>query len=324
MNSYGGFLPLELNKGAEYFADYEGSVLRYNSGKAAIIDVIKHVLPTKIYLPRYYCPSTTSAIMNAGIEVSYYHLGPDLMPESIPDNEGELVLLVDYFGVKTADVDKLSGVFNKAYVIIDKCHAFFSTPIMRSKVYNAYSAKKFIGVPDGSYLISLDANWNESPMTYASSYSSFLLTAYEEGTNAAYSAKKEADKTIAANYGGMSYLAKGILRNTDYSYIKEQRKKNYLALQEELSEINELKLPDACSPYHYPLLIRGKGSMIKRKLVENKIYVPTLWGDIDLPVTRNEFENEMSENCVFIPLDQRYNENDMKYIIGKIKEFINA
>lgn len=319
MKSYGGFLPLELNKGKELFANYDGNLLRYNSGKAAITDVIKHVNSTRIHVPRYYCPSTTSAIINTGVEVEYYHLTNDLLPESISDKEGEMVLLVDFFGVKSDAIDELSKTFHKAKVLIDKCHAFFSKPQMRTGIFNIYSAKKFIGVPDGAYLISSDANWEECPRTCASSYSGFLLTAYEEGTNAAYAAKKEADKAIAANYGGMSYLAEGILRSTDYGFIKEQRKKNYSLLQGALSKINELKLPDSCSPYHYPLLIKGKGSMLKKSLIANQIYVPTLWGDIDLPQERNEFEKEMSEDCVFLPLDQRYNEKDMKYIIAKVE-----
>ncbi len=320
MNSYGGFLPLELNRGSEYFVDYGESVLRYNSGKATITDVIKHVRPSRIHVPRYYCPSTTSAIINTGIEVEYYHLTNDLLPESIPDKEGEMVLLVDFFGVKNEAVDELSRDFYKAKVLIDRCHAFFTPPQIRTGIFNVYSAKKFIGVPDGAYLISSDASWEEYPRTYASSYSNFLLTAYEEGTNAAYEGKKEADKAIAANYGGMSYLAEGILRSTDYNFIKEQREKNYSLLHLELSKINELKLPDSCSPYHYPLLIKEKGVTLKKSLVASKIYVPTLWGDIDLPQERNGFEKEMSEDCVFLPLDQRYNEKDMKYIIAKVEE----
>lgn len=318
MNSYGGFLPLELNKGFEYFEEYGDNVLRYNSGKAAIVDVINHVCPTKVYVPCYYCPSTTMAIIKSGCEVAFYHLTPDLIPERIPDRKGEMVLLVDYFGVKTDAVDELAGSFHEASVLVDKCHAFFSKPVLRDRAFNIYSAKKFIGVPDGAYLIAQDVNWKEPKRTFSHDYSGFLIMAYEEGTNSAYKLKKDADLIIAQNPGGMSVLAEGILRGIDYGFIKEQRKSNYSVLQGELSTINSLSLPDVCCPYHYPLLIKEKGRALKKELVEDKIFVPTLWGDIELPFRRNKFEEEMSEDCVFLPLDQRYDEKDMKYIIGKI------
>lgn len=35
-NEYGGFLPLELNPGNEYFVEYEDMLCRFNSVKAAL------------------------------------------------------------------------------------------------------------------------------------------------------------------------------------------------------------------------------------------------------------------------------------------------
>ena len=82
---YGGFLPLELNPGQEFFEKYEPHLLRFNSVKASLDYIIKKVLPKRIYVPYYYCPSTTEAIEKMGVEVKFYHLNESLLRETMFD-----------------------------------------------------------------------------------------------------------------------------------------------------------------------------------------------------------------------------------------------
>ena len=48
-SEYGGFLPLELNPGKEYFAQYDPYLRRFNSVKAGIDYLIKRI-GTFLYL----------------------------------------------------------------------------------------------------------------------------------------------------------------------------------------------------------------------------------------------------------------------------------
>lgn len=320
---YGGFLPLELNDSGELFAKYEPHVMRFNSVKAGLCHLIKDLRIKELYVPYYYCPSTTEAIRQTGVRVLFYHIGEDLLPEKIVDREGSAFLLVNYFGIKTEEINRIAKGFQNAIVLVDRAHSFFDDPLFRKNVYNIYSAKKFLGVPDGSYVVGSEINAGKPDFSFSSEYSDYLLTAYEEGTNKTYLAKKQSDQFIAKHYGEMSLLAYGILRNVDYSRVRAAREGNYSVLHSKLKEYNALSLPETSVPYHYPLFLPVYGEAVKKGLVEQKIYVPTLWDGNDLLKEGNEFELGMMKNAVFLPVDQRYNSDDMLFISEKVKSFIS-
>lgn len=310
---YGGFLPLELNPGKEYFEKYEGHLGRLNTVKTSIDLLIRGLDCDKIYIPYYYCPTTTEAIKKTGVDVVFYHIDSSLMPIDLPDEASSIILLVDYFGVCGERIKKYAGSIKNAEVIMDFAHSFFEEPIMEDHRHNVYSAKKFFGIPDGSYLISKTIKIEDEELSYAGSYTEYLLKTYEEGTNAAYRMKKEVDARLGAEKKAMSLLSVGLLKNADYARVNKQRRANYSILAKELGRVNMLELPDSCAAYQYPLLITG-GSRVKKELIKNSIFVSTLWSGEDLKREGNAFEITMMNDCVFLPIDQRYDENDMLYI----------
>ena len=317
---YGGFLPIELNPGREHFFMYEDFTYRFNSVKASLHFLIKHLKKKSIYIPYYYCPSTIEAIKKTGVSVKFYHIDKSFMPANLPDEKDNIVLLVDYFGVCTDLLEEIVKTYNNSEVIIDKAHAFFTKPIIRNHTHNLYSAKKFFGIPDGSYLISSTLFEKDNHLSYANGYANYLLKAYEEGTNSVYAEKKEIDKILADNYGNMSSLSIGLLQNVDYDRVEARRTRNYRTLYGAFSGINELTVPKRVAAYQFPLLLSVKGSIAKKKLIEKKIFVSTLWAGHDLKVNGNGFELNMMENGVFLPIDQRYNDKDMEYIINCVHD----
>lgn len=317
---YGGFLPLELNPGTEYFAEYENVLCRFNTVKAALDFLIRQLGLKNIYIPYYYCPSTIEAIRKTGIDVLFYHIDENLMPLYLPDNSGTIVLLVDYFGVCSRKIEKFARSFCHAEVIIDRAHAFYEKPVMDEHIYNVYSAKKFFGVPDGAYLIGKTVLSSQEIPVEAHNYTEYLITAYEEGTNAAYAMKKEVDEMLAVNYGCISKLSLGVLKNVDYDRIRKRRLDNYETLSEAFEKVNELILPKKCPAYQFPLLISDAGREIKKALIADKIFVSTLWSGKDLKENGNAFEINMMNNAIFLPMDQRYDYEDMRYIAGKVKD----
>ena len=311
---YGGFLPLELNEKQEFFEDYKANLRRFNSIKAALYFLIGSLRVKKIYIPYYYCPTTIRAIKNTGIDVIFYHITPDLLPEPLPDDPDIAVLLVNYFGVITEDLNRLASGYHNAVVVIDNAHSFFSAPVMRERLYQVYSAKKFFGVPDGAYLIGKEITYEDSVMGNSYEYADYLLLTYESGTNAAYKLKKSADRLIEEHPGNMSALAYGLLRNVDYDSVRKKRIGNFNVLYDKLGAINELSFSSGGAAYLYPFLLQGFGWKLKKKLVNEKIYVPTLWNGEDLMNCGNDFELTMSNDAVFLPIDQRYDQKDMEYI----------
>lgn len=311
--SYGGFLPLELNPGREWHASWKENMEAFNTISAGLAWLFREKGLKKIRIPYYYCPSTTAAIKATGVEVEFYHIREDLLPEESLWDREDPVLLVNYFGVLDRELPRTVPEGWKAPVILDNAHSFFTPPVMQGNWYNFYSARKFFGVPDGAYLIGVDIQASPREYTKAAEYFHYLALTYEEGTNAAYKEKRELDRWLGEHPGGMSVLAKGILENVDYERVRRVREENFRVFRDRLDSLNRLKIPRFCPAYVYPLLIPGGGEL-KKRLVEQKIFVPTLWLGEDLLAHGNSFELSMSRDGIFLPVDQRYSVEDMEYM----------
>lgn len=321
---YGGFLPIELNPGNEYFDDYKEVLLRFNSVKASFSYIIMNNQDIeKIYLPYYYCPSTAKAIEQLGVEVYYYHISKEFEPMEIEDSPNTAVILVDYFGVMGKKIKEFGKKYTKSILIFDFAHSFFTEPIIQDKIYNVYSAKKFFGVPDGSYVIGKHIEAEMQEYSFSDLYANYLITTYEKGTNEAYENKKKSDIMISNNYAPMSRFALGLLKNVDYNRVRDVRITNYEYLNQIFKNINEIELPEKNPAYQFPLLISKKGEKIKKVLIDNKVYVSTLWSGDNLEKNASDFERNMCKNAIFLPIDQRYSVNDMEYIANVVRRVLN-
>lgn len=321
---YGGYLPFEIHESEDFFSRYgEANVLRTNSAKAAICFAIKNNPIRKIYIPHYMCRSVKEMLRDTGIETAYYFLDDELLPKLEETEEGEAVLLVNYFGIMEERVRKASEKYHT--VILDHSHAFFSEPVIREGVFNIYSCRKFIGVPDGGYLIGKNVSAKLEPEKISGHFS-YLTTSLEHGTNAAYAQKQESDRYFMGNYKGMSRLSRGMLSSVDYAYIRQCRADNFRYLHELLKDGNQMEIPQTePAAYFYPFLPKEscrRGDHLKADLVAEKIYVPTLWRELVTPEFLGTREYLLSEKAVFLPIDQRYKKDDMKYIAGRVKSLL--
>lgn len=71
----------------------------------------------------------------------------------------------------------------------------------------------------------------------------------------------------------------------------------------------------------YPLFIEN-GNTIREKLWEKKIYVPLFWDMVFELCEKKELEYDMAENMLPIPVDQRYQIEDMEYVVNVISEWL--
>lgn len=319
--SYGGFLPIELNPGKEWFEEYKQNCRTFNTVKAGLHFLLREQEIRSISIPYYYCPTTIMAIRNTGIDVHFYHIQPNLLPDPAVWCDDAAVLLVNYFGVLDNVIEELVNDGMKKNVVVDNAHAFFASPLFQDNIFTLYSAKKFFGVPDGAYLIGKRVTCSDEKAEYAADYVHYSIVAYEQGTNAAYREKKQVDEQLAGRYSEMSVFTHGLMCNVDYERVRMHRQKNYEFLYHKLSDINQLPLTSSAVAYMFPLLC-DKGAELKKWLIQRKVYVPTLWDGEDLRREATPFEFRMKNDGVFLPVDQRYDFNDMDYLVGLIKEFM--
>ncbi|MGI6076712.1 MAG: hypothetical protein ACOYCB_00920 [Fastidiosipilaceae bacterium] len=328
LKEMGGYLSLEGDRNKDYFSNLgaDATVLRTNSGKAAIYHALKNISAGTIHMPYYCCNSVFLAASDAGKQICHYHLTEQLLPDlenRSVNAQDDILFIVNFFGSIGDEVIHYVTQKESQYaaVIVDQSHCFFAPPLILPNTYNIYSCRKFFGVPDGGYLISGSLPEINLSNYKASSHFRFLLTSLEEGQNAAYQASKEANDAVQSEYIGMSEATRRILGMVDYQKVAERRRRNFTMLYEAFSMVNRFNLSGVTDPlYIFPLWLEDN---IKSLLVEQRIYVPTLWREALIPDCQGRIEYDLSENTAFLPLDQRYSDADMEYLIGVVTKVLN-
>jgi hypothetical protein len=308
----GSFIELEFAKGLEYY--HGEQIARLNSGRAAILHAMRILKLNTLYLPFYQCESVRNFLLKYGIKIRYYHIDSEFNPMLKNNTEDTAILLVNYFGIMS--YERMSNLASKYQnVIIDNAQAFFALPV--ENCINVYSARKFIGVADGAYLIGdhVTDYVEEYEQDYSSDTSLFLLQRIEYGCEGkAYQTKKMNDERINhSTIKKMSKLTQMILDGTDYDIIQKMRKDNFetaCMLFDRINQINpRLYFAGNCIPMVYPLVIE-KDEMLQI-LIDNKIFQGRWWTNLLDEVHSDDFEYYLSNNMIPITIDQRYVKKDL-------------
>lgn len=324
MNEYGGYISFELEKREEYFLENKLNlqIKKFNSARSALLYFLKTNKITKVYCPYYMCESVVKALEENNIKIYFYYLDDEFFPKDIEYFLDEYIIWPNYFGVFSKEIINRKFVENKK-IILDNTQAFFTEPL--SEKINIYSCRKFLGVPDGAYLIGKNIINKSIEEDISYEKMMFLFKAIEKSTNEAYldhlkNEMKFEEKKIL----GMSRLTQKILTSFDYKKIKEIRNKNFNYLHKKLMKYNEiskyLKLDEVGSPMVYPFLIENED--LREYLIKNKIYVPNWWKHLLEKVDTHRLEYKLSKYLLPLPIDQRYEESDMEYIANIIINFI--
>ena len=193
--------------------------------------------------------------------------------------------------------------------------AFFQRPIPGGDT--VYSCRKFFGVPDGGYALT-DARL-EQPLAQDRSQGRFrhLLGRFEGPSASAYyedfkrcEIAFEDDDLLE-----MSPLTQNLMRGIDYEAIRQTREENYKILHGGLAIHNPLHPCAPIGPYVYPFYCKD-GTAVRKKLAQEKIFVPTLWPNV-LEVG-NDLERDYAANILPLPCDQRYKPEDMLRIVEEL------
>lgn len=315
MKEIGGYLGLESFSGREYHTDLVG----VNSGRNALLYVMKVRGYHKLYIPRFLCDSVSELCRREGFEFEEYSIDSLFLP--VFDRtlgQGEALYIVNFYGKISNDmVRQMQSKWGS--IIFDNVQAFFQKPV--SGVDTVYSCRKFFGVPDGGYVaahgqkLPLEPDCSRERMTH-------ILGRYEVSGAAFYNAFQENDELFYdMPLREMSSLTHNILRGVDYDEVRRKRNENYAVLEDALGARNLMSFAAPDGPYCYPFYCKN-GMELKRKLAQKKIYVPTLWPNVR--VHEGTIEKDLAENILPLPCDQRYTAEDMRYIIKSIEELTKS
>lgn len=290
-----------------------------NSGRNCLAYLIRKKNIKVIHLPKFLCASVADICRRENVIVKYYSIGMDFLPYGIEQLKNEWVYIVNYYGQLNNDIlTKLKEKY--CNVIIDNVQAYFQTAI--ENIDTIYTCRKFFGVPDGAFLHTDLAKDDNLVVDQSFEKMTFILGRFEKTASEFYSeyAKRE-EKFENEDIKRMSKLTLNLLHGIDYNFVRERRSINYKYLFNKFKKINNLKLVMVEGAYMYPLYVEN-GNEIRNLLQLSKIYIPTLWPDVFELCIENELEYKLAKNILPIPVDQRYKEEDMQYIVDKIIEYL--
>ena len=312
----GSFIELQFTKGKEYYSQKE-NIARLNTGRAAIWHAFRITGCDAIWLPHYQCDTVREFLQRKGVAIKYYHIDNSFNPKDLLPTENEAVLLVNYYGIMSAKrMAELSKPYSHA--IIDNSQAFFCEPI--ENCLNVYSCRKFIGVPDGAYVIGENAgNYvDEYPQCYSSDTALFMLQRIEYGCEGkAYQSRQINEHRIdEEDCLKMSKLTRTILDGTDYEFIKVKRKENFQLACELFNNINKINpslyYDENTIPMVYPLVVEDDGLL--GKLQKAKHFQGHWWSYLSDEMPEDSFEYWISRYVIPITIDQRYGLEELKFI----------
>lgn len=295
---------------------HEGAVA-LNCGRNALAYIIRAKEIKRIRIPKFLCDSVKEVCKKENVVISYYSVNLEFLPEEMELSEGEWLYLVNYYG--QLDNKKIEYYRTKyKRVIVDNVQAYFQMPV--EGIDTIYTCRKFFGVSDGAFLYTDKYIKRELDVDESYSRMEFLHGRFERSASEFYE-KYVRNNELFANEDvkRMSRLTENLLHALDYKSIKGKRTKNFEVLHEEFRNINGLKLEIPDGAFMYPLYYK-KGALIRKELQIRKIYIPVLWPEVFSVCEESEPEYSMARDIVPLPVDQRYDENDMQYIIQTIKE----
>lgn len=324
MEAIGGYFSLELNDGLER----RSKGIRLNAGRYALEYILKARKYSKVYLPYFICDSVLEPIERQHVEYEFYHINEQLEPATeLCPKDDEAVLYVNYFGLK----NRRAGTFCYAYrnTILDQTQAFYSDP---GNEYNDlsiqcdtfYSCRKFFGVPDGAYLYTNCLLSEELPLDESYDRMTFLTKRIDQSAQDAYADFRSNDEALSTvGIRRMSRLTEAMMCSINYTVKANRRISNFHMLDKVLRNTNHFKgdMDYVTVPMVYPYLVED-GARLRQYLIDHQVFCARYWPNVLEWCQPTDFEYHLAENLVCLPIDQRYDEEDMQRVLDVIASYI--
>lgn len=308
------------------------------SGREAIGLALDSFSPGEVLLPAYCCWSMAMPFETSGWQISYYPINADLsvdissLMSLLESRRPKMVLLVDYFGY-TPTVDAVHAIksFDPEIIIIeDFTQCLFRLDEKWNPQVDCYvaSIRKSVGVPDGGIVLSsfplrieslskkrtqfvakhLEAGVLKKKYTYSSDEN--LKTLFR-------GLQSEAGSEIKADYNlyRISEESMAILSSINVSAVSYARKCNYEHLYSLVKDNPnfEVLFQPAENSAPFMFIVKSKQrDQLQQSLAKLGLYCQVIWPVSDVAKEVCPVAKEMEETMLAIPIDQRYDYNDIE------------
>jgi hypothetical protein len=308
------------------------------SGRSALYSILKTGIDEyewkKIVVPSYYCHEVYHFIASLPITIEYYNITP--LEETIislknGDDDGQTaVLIVDYFGISKLNYNHIKN----ASIIEDLTHNL--AEIKNSKAHFCFgSLRKVLPLPVGGFcyspkklkLSSPDQNIIAESVAIEKFTGMYLKALYLKNQfnnkdifRSLYT-NSENDFELVSTNSQLPKIVFEYLKTLRIEKIILQKKEN-LRLAKKLLKPNKIfSVMNVNDDSEFALTLKFKETtkrdLLRIFLIEEKIYPIILWPNQWLKKNK-EFE----DSILFIHIDFRYNDFEIKYIVSKINQYI--
>lgn len=313
----GGFFELEL----PFFKEnVNARALKFQSARAAFHALLARAKPARVWMPRFICDAMLHSLLDTETEVVFYSLTENLnVPDDVCLLDNDWLLYVNYWGICDEQEKNVLQRFDKTKIVLDRSQAFFSESA--DVLACIASPRKFFGLPDGGLLftrinlqerLNIDMGSVERCQHMLKRLGQPASSAYLDFTRAEASLNETSPKR-------MSHLTERLLFSIDMENAQSKRDLNFRYLHEHLQDINSgiFNFESVHGALCYPFMTSHPG--MREYLIANSIYVATYWSEVLGRVEVNSLEYQLVTQCLPIPCDQRYSENDMQQIVDLIR-----
>ena len=338
--------------GAPFQFGYQGSdYVWMSTGRSATRFVLQSIEERNqkckkvVLLPPFTCHTVFEPFIDLGYEIYTLPLNPDLsinVQDIVSCQEqynAGVVLVHRYYGFDTLPGfnQAVLSLQKKGVIVIEDCtQCLYSSFTISEADYVVASIRKWCGVPDGGFAICREGAFSHKPaktdttMVETKRIASELKYKYlfeGIGDKSAFKAKyREAESLLdnQAVFYTIGELSASIQAELDVETLKRKRRENYVVLLEGIQNVNGIKvvfstLPDDVVPLYFPLLVDDRET-IQNLLADNGIYAPVVWPKEDNCPPIGEIANSIYVKILCIPIDQRYDVEDMRRIVWVINK----
>lgn len=324
-----------------------------STGRSAIDFAIKTIeehkpgLKKVAVLPSFTCDTVFEPFLKRGYEVYYYPVERDLTTttdailETVLQYNASIVLFHRYFGFNTLDehIDKMCETLRGIgkYTIEDCTQCLYSNIARAKSDFTVGSIRKWTGTPDGGFIVSGKMRLNNKPDSYdvelekakvEASYAKYRYLFEHQGEKSDMLAMYRKAEDILDNQKetfAISEMSVKVQANLNKVDLVRKRRENFEILSNNLTKhikpVFQLG-SDMDVPLYFPVLVEDRAGLQKH-LVTNAIYAPVVWPKDDKQPKQCDGAENAYQHLLCIPIDQRYDIDDMNRIVEVINDFYN-
>ena len=311
----GGVIPPQRSafRCAEFPFAPSDSCVWVNSGRAAF-ECILRSLPQpigQVWVPRFICNTLLQPIERMKLPMRFYAVDEQMRPVLSPEMTADDVLVaVNYFGLTGNAVEQVVAQA-PCTVVVDATTAFYAPPVPGVPCF--YSPRKFAGMVDGGIAVAPFPLFVPAEQDADSdARCEALLQCCSDA------AVQAAEDALSCAPMRMGEISKELMLSVDWPTAEQQRLRHYAVLHQALAPLNRLQLPVAPehAPMCYPFVSGIPG--VRDYLIDAGVRLPLYWPEVIVATDASAPENKLARTLLPLPIDQRYTEADMEYLLSLV------